>query len=113
MKQEPRKSPGKRNLLRGMAATTGLKLRQIAAVLDALAKEMQKVFAAPGPALFSIPGLIRIEKREISARPAREGVPGLLRHNELRNLPARPGRTKIKVRALKDLRRRVSPQALR
>jgi len=95
-----------------MGITTGMKKSQVAAVLDALAVEIPKALCEPGSAVFSIPGLLRIEKREIPARPARKDVPDPFKPGEVRSLSAQPARVRIKMRTLKDLHRMVSEREL-
>lgn len=54
--------------------------------------------------MIAIPGLVKIEKRKIPAKPARIGVPNPFKPGELMDVPAKPASTKIKVRALKSLK---------
>ena len=54
--------------------------------------------------MFTLPGLVKIEKRRVPARKARKGVPNPFKPGELMDIPAKPATTKIKVRALKNLK---------
>ncbi len=58
-----------------------------------------------GPGTFAIPGLVKIEKKKVPARPApHKGVPNPFKPGELMDVAAKPASTKIKVRALKQLK---------
>ena len=45
----------------------------MAAVLDALAAEIQKSLGSKGAGAIILPGLIKIEKKQVPARPAPKG----------------------------------------
>ena len=51
-----------------------------------------------------IPGLVKIEKKDIPARKAAKGVPNPFKPGELMDRPANPTYNKVKVRALKLLK---------
>lgn len=103
-KTQPAKKPMSKNELLGAIATaTGLTKKDVAAVLEALQEEIRKSLTR-GPGVFVIPGLLKIEKRKIPPRPARKGV---MVFGQLRDLPAKPGTTKVQVRVLKALKEMV------
>ena len=52
----------------------------------------------------TIPGLMKIEKKKVPARPAQTGVPNPFKPGELMDRPAKPAYSKVKVRALKLLK---------
>ena len=54
--------------------------------------------------MIAIPGLVKIEKKRIPARPAQRGVPNPFKPGELMDRPAKPASNKVKVRALKLLK---------
>jgi hypothetical protein len=60
-----------------------------------------------GPGVFQIPGLIKIVRQNVSAKPARKGVPDPFHPGQLRDYPAKPASVKVKVRALKNLKSMV------
>ena len=68
------------------------------------AQEIRKALSSRGPGVFAIPGLIKIEKKKVPARPARKGVPNPFKPGELMDVAAKPASVKIKVRALKNLK---------
>ena len=62
----------KNELMANIAATTELSKKEVAAVLDALAVEIQKSLSNKGPGAITIPGLLKIEKKKVPAKPARK-----------------------------------------
>jgi len=78
--------------------------RKVAAVLEALSNEIKKALGSKGPGVFAVPGLVKIEKKKVPAKPARKGVPNPFKPGELMDVAAKPASTKIKVRALKQLK---------
>ncbi len=71
----PKKPLTKSELLANVAAATELSRKQVAAVLEALAAEIQKSLGNKGAGAIAIPGLVKIEKKKIPARKAQTGVP--------------------------------------
>lgn len=101
---KPKKPPTKTEILTNIANATDLSKKQVAAVMDALAAEIKKNLASRGPGAFAIPGLLKIEKKKVPARPAKKGVPNPFRPGELMDVAARPAFNKVKVRPLKTLK---------
>jgi len=99
-----KKAPTKTEILTNIAEATGLNKKEVGAVLDALADEISKAMANRGPGQFAIPGLVKIEKKKVPARPARKNVPNPFKPGEMMDVAAKPASTKIKVRALKTLK---------
>lgn len=98
------KSPTKGEVLNGIAEATGLARKDVSAVLEALSGEIKRALSSRGPGVFQIPGLVKIEKKKVPARPARKGVPNPFKPGELMDVPAKKASVKIKVRALKNLK---------
>jgi len=101
MAKAAKKAPTKTEIMTNIADATGLTRKEVAAVFDALQGEIKKNLSARGPGVFSIPGLLKIERKKIPARPAKKNVMVL---GQLRDLPAKPATTKVRVRALKSLK---------
>lgn len=101
----------KTELIRRLAEATGADKKVVGQVLSALEAEMQKALGPEGPGVFALPGLVKIEKKLIPARPAKMGVPNPFRPGELRDIPARPATYKVRVRALKALKEMVQTPA--
>ena len=100
----PKKPLTKTELLANIAAATEVPKKQVAAVLDALAAEIKRSLDNKGAGMIAIPGLVKIEKKRIPARPAQKGVPNPFKPGELMDRPAKPAYNKVKVRALKMLK---------
>ena len=99
-----KKAPTKTEVLTNIAAATGLTKKEVAGVLDSLTAEIKKSLSSRGAGAFSLPGLIKIEKKRVAARPAKKGVPNPFRPGELMDVKARPAYNKVKVRPLKNLK---------
>ncbi len=72
-------------------------------MLGALAEEIQKSLGAKGSGVFVIPGLVKIDKKKVPARPAQKGVLNRFTGN-IEDRPAKPASVKVRVRALKALK---------
>ncbi len=97
------KPPTKTEVYANIAETTGLSKKDINAVLDALQEEIRKSMGRNGPGAFSIPGLVKITKKKVPARPAQKNWKNPFT-GELQDRPPKPASTKIQVRALKNLK---------
>jgi tripartite-type tricarboxylate transporter receptor subunit TctC len=76
-------------------------------VMTKLSTEINKALKGSGIGVFSIPGLVKIERRKVPARPAQKGVKNPFT-GELQDRPAKPASVKVRVRALKNLKAMVS-----
>ena len=104
-KATPAKKPmTKSELLNAISSDTNLNRREVSAVLDALSAQISKSLGRRGAETFTLPGLIKIEKKKVPARKASKGVPNPFKPGELMDIAARPATTKVKVRALKGLK---------
>ena len=99
-----KKPPTKTEILTNIANATNLTKQNVAAVLDALSAEIKQNLGNGGPGAFVIPGLLKIEKKEVPAREAKMGVPNPFKPGELMDVAARPAFSKVKVRPLKNLK---------
>jgi nucleoid DNA-binding protein len=100
----PSKPFTKTEILANIADATDLSKQEVAAVFDALAAQIKKSLDAQGPGIFTIPGLLKIERKSIPAREAKQGVPNPFKPGELMDVAARPASNKVKVRPLKKLK---------
>jgi len=106
-KAAPKKPLSKTQVIANIAEATGLSKKDVAAVFDALTEEIKKNLGSRGPGSFTIPGLMKIEKKRVPARPARKNVPNPFKPGEVRDIPAKPAYNKVKVRALRGLKEMV------
>ena len=56
---------------------TGVNKKEVSAVLEALGNEIKKAMGSKGPGVFAIPGLVKIEKKKVPARPAQRRAQSL------------------------------------
>ncbi|MBK6688737.1 MAG: HU family DNA-binding protein [Deltaproteobacteria bacterium] len=103
-KEEAKKAPTKTEILTAIAEETKLSKKQVGSVLDSLTGQIKKSLSSRGAGVFAIPGLVKIEKKKVPARPARKNVPNPFKPGELMNVAAKPASTKVKVRPLKNLK---------
>ncbi len=96
----------KTEIMRAISETTGLQKKDVVAVMEALATEIQKALKSKSIGVFSIPGLVKVERRDVPARPAQKGVRNPFT-GELQDRPAKPASVKVRVRALKNLKAMV------
>ena len=92
----------KSELLGNIATECSLKRKDVSAVLDSLGKNIKKAMAKYG--VFVLPGLVKVMKKKIPARPAKKGVPNPFKPGETMDVKAKPASVKIKVRPLKALK---------
>ena len=97
-----KKAPTKTEILNNIADATELPKKQVVAVLDALSDEIRRALGNRGPGMFSIPGLVKIEKKKVPAKPERQGINPFTGEETV--FKAKPASTKVKVRPLKNLK---------
>ena len=102
MAKAAKKAPTKTQVLANIAEATGLTKKDVAKVFDALTDEVRKALK-PKDGGFTIPGLVKIGKKKVKAKPAEKNVRNPFT-GELYDRPAKPAYTKITVRALKNLK---------
>ena len=102
-KAAAKKTLSKTQVIANIAEAAGIGKKDVAAVLDGLAAEIKKNLGGRGPGVFTIPGLIKIDKRKVPARPAQKGVLNRLT-GKIEDRPAKPASVKVRVRALKGLK---------
>jgi nucleoid DNA-binding protein len=99
-----KKAMSKTELVGRIADSTELTKRDVNSVLESLAEQINRSLGRRGPGVFTLPGLVKIEKKRVPARKARKGVPNPFRPGELMDIAAKPASTKVKVRPLKNLK---------
>jgi nucleoid DNA-binding protein len=66
----PKRSMTKSQLLNAISDQTDLTRKDVGAVLDALETQISKSLGRRGPGMFTLPGLVKIEKK--AARPGED-----------------------------------------
>lgn len=102
-KKPAAKAPTKSEVFAAIAESTELSKKDVAAVFEALADQVKKNMGKSGAGVFAIPGLIKIVKKKVPARPAQKNVKNPFT-GELQDRPAKPAYNKVTVRALKALK---------
>lgn len=100
----PKKPLTKTELFTNIAEATDLTRKQVAAVFVALGEEAKKSLGNRGAGAITIPGLVKLEKKKVPARPAKKNVPNPFKPGEMMDVKAKPAYNKIRVRALKNLK---------
>lgn len=104
-KNAAKKAPTKTEVYAAISEATSLSKKDVSAVFDALTGEIGKALGKKGSGVFQIPGLVKIIVKHIPAtkeRPGRNPATG-----ETIMIKAKPARTSVKVRALKNLKAMV------
>ena len=92
----------KSELISEIADTCQLNKKQVAHVLDELKYIIGEHLNKNGPEKFTLPGILKIQVREVAAKPAREGINPFTKEPTV--FPAKPASRKVKVTALKQLK---------
>jgi nucleoid DNA-binding protein len=103
-KAQPKKAMSKSELIGAISDDTELTRREVSSVLESLSHQISRSMGRRGAGVFTLPGLVKIEKKKVPARKARKNVPNPFKPGELMDVAARPASTKIKVRPLKSLK---------
>lgn len=101
----PPKAPTKTQILANIAEETELSKKDVAAVLDALALEIEKSLTKGGPGQFAIPGLCKIVLKDVPAKPKRKGRNPA--NGEEIWLNPKPASKKLTIRPLKGLKEMI------
>ncbi len=104
-KKASAKAPSKTEMLNNISVASGVSKKEVAAVLEALTAEIKK--GLKGPGVVQIPGLVKIVKQKVPAKPARKNVADPFNPGQFRDYAAKPASVKVKVRALKNLKQMV------
>ncbi len=94
----------KTQLLAELAENTGLSKKDVAAVLDDLADQVERHVKKGAVGQFTLPGLLKIKTVKKPARKAQKGVPNPFRPGETMDVAAKPASVQVKALALKKLK---------
>ena len=94
----------KTQLLNELAENTGLAKKDVAAVLDELAVQVERHIKKGAVGQFTLPGLLKIKTVKKPARKAQKGVPNPFRPGETMDVAAKPASEQVKALALKKLK---------
>jgi hypothetical protein len=82
----------KTEIMRNISETTGLQKKDVVAVLESLTHEIQKALKGSGIGVFSIPGLVKIERRKVPPPPGPKGVHKPRTPSRVRSVTGPPSR---------------------
>ena len=99
------KAPTKTQILANIAEETELPKKDVAAVFDALAGEIEKAISKGGPGQFAIPGRCKIVLKDVPAKPKRKGRNPA--NGEEIWLKPKPASKKLTIRPLKGLKEMI------
>lgn len=102
-----KKSMSKSELVGAISEETELSRGDVRAVFEALGHQIERSLGKRGPGVFTLPGIVKIEKKKVPARKARKHVPNPFKPGEFMDVAAKPASTKVKVRPLKNLKTMV------
>ena len=94
-KKATTKAPTKTEIMNNIANASGLTRKQVAAVFDALSEEIKKNISKKGAGVIAIPGLVKITRQNVPAKPARNNAPDPFNPGQFRDYPAKPATTKV------------------
>ncbi len=86
------KAPSKSEVLNAISQETGLARKDVSAVLEALTAEIGKHVGKKGPGVFQIPGLIKIVRQNVPAKPVAQERS---RSVQSRTVPRLPSQARI------------------
>jgi nucleoid DNA-binding protein len=104
MAKAAKKPLTKTQIIASIAEDTDLTKKDVSAVFDSMTKLIKKSLGRSGAGSFTLPGILKIEKKRVPARPARKNAPNPFRPGETMDIPAKPAHNKVKVRPLKNLK---------
>ncbi len=103
-KAKAAKSMSKSEVLNKLAEATELSRKQVGSVIDALGALIAGQVGKKGPGVIAVAGLVKIQRIQKPAQPAKKGVPNPFKPGELMDVAAKPAKSVIKVRPLKSLK---------
>ena len=96
----------KTEIVAELAETTTLSKKDVAAVIDALSELIKTSIGKKGAGSFTLPGILKVEKQRVKAKPAQKGVKNPLT-GQIYDRPAKPAHDRVKVKPLKALKESV------
>ena len=93
----------KTQIIAELAETTKLSKKDVSTVVDSLADLIKKSLGKKGAGSFTLPGVLKVYKQHVKAKPAQKGVKNPLT-GELYDRAAKPAHDRVKIKALKSLK---------
>jgi len=92
----------KSEIVASLATETDLTKKEVARILEALAKLIEKNIGKRGPGVFNLPGLLKVTVVHKPATEARKGINPFTGEETI--FKAKPARNVVKIRPLKGLK---------
>jgi len=93
----------KTQIVAEVAETTELSKKDVAAVVEALSELIKKSLGKKGAGSFTLPGILKVYKQRVKAKPEQKGVKNPLT-GVIYDRPAKPAHDRVKVKPLKALK---------
>ncbi|MDR3183407.1 MAG: HU family DNA-binding protein [Planctomycetaceae bacterium] len=93
----------KTEIVTGIAEKTGVTKKDVIAVIDNLSELIKTSIGKKGAGEFTLPGVLKVYKQHVKARPAKKDVKNPLT-GQISDQPAKPAHDRVKVKALKSLK---------
>ena len=93
----------KTQIIAELAETTEMPKKDVVAVVDALSELIKTSLDKKGPGAFVLPGILKVYKQRVKAKPAQKGVKNALT-GVIYDRPAKPAHDRVKVKPLKALK---------
>lgn len=94
----------KTQIITEIAETTELSKKDVALVVDTLADLIKKSLGKKGAGTFTFPGILKVYKQHVKAKPAQKHVANPLKPGTFTDRPAKPAHDRVKIKALKALK---------
>jgi len=92
----------KSEIVAGIAEQTELSKKQVSAVFEAMAGQIQKSLSSRGPGSYTVPGLMKLMVIRKPATKARKGINPFTGEETV--FKAKPARNIVKIRPMKNLK---------
>ncbi|MDR2762467.1 MAG: HU family DNA-binding protein [Planctomycetaceae bacterium] len=94
----------KTQIITNVAETTSLSKKEVGDVIEAFTEEIKKSIGKKGAGSFTLPGVLKIEKKYVAATKEKKHIENRLKPGTFFDRPAKPAHYKVKIRALKTLK---------
>ena len=93
----------KTQIIAEIAEAHELPKKDVAVVVDALSELIKKSLGKKGAGSFTLPGVLKVYKQHVKAKPAQKNVKNSLT-GVVYDRPAKPAHDRVKIKALKSLK---------
>jgi nucleoid DNA-binding protein len=93
----------KTEIIASIADSTSITKKDVAAVVEALSELIRHSIGRKGAGEFTLPGVLKVYKQHVKAKPAQKGVKNPLT-GQISDRPAKPAHDRVKVKPLKSLK---------